>query len=55
MNLSGNVFRSARVGGNMRIGSQERELDISGGGNRETFPFTGRINLDAAAAEDIDR
>jgi hypothetical protein len=51
-NFSGNVFRGARVGGNMRIGSQEG----AGGGNRETFLSAGRINHDAAFAEmGIDR
>jgi hypothetical protein len=56
MNFPGNVFWQARVGGNMRIGSRRKWKEAPGGGNPETFPCTGRINLEAAAAEmGIDR
>jgi hypothetical protein len=55
-NFSGNVSRGARVGGNMRIGSQEGKIEVPGGRNRETFLSAGRINYDAAFAEmGIDR
>jgi hypothetical protein len=40
----------------MRFGSRKKWTEAPGGGNRETFPCTGRINLEAAFAEmGIDR